>query len=167
MGWKRWEKKDRQKFGHYLPRPSHSGNDWLWWRWWIQAWVKIGDITLTNDHRDDLLGGKWLNDYHIHATDKTWSCTAAHQYLGRHYIVPGEMVQILHSRGNHRLTVNIIGVSTTQWWGSMTASMLFTNMHHKSQLKFPPLRHFTVDIYHYFDTSRCKSPPLWHFMVDI
>ena len=30
-------------------------------------WVKIGCIQLTKKHKDDLLGGEWLNDSHIHA----------------------------------------------------------------------------------------------------
>ena len=35
-----------------------------------QGWIKIGDIELTNDHRDHLLGGKWLDDCHIHAAQQ-------------------------------------------------------------------------------------------------
>ena len=31
------------------------------------SWVKIWCIQLTKKHKDELLGGEWLNDSHIHA----------------------------------------------------------------------------------------------------
>ena len=33
-------------------------------------WVKIGYTQLTKKHKDDLLGGEWLNDSHIHAVQQ-------------------------------------------------------------------------------------------------
>ena len=33
-------------------------------------WVKIGHTQLTRKHKDDLLGGEWLNDSHIHAVQQ-------------------------------------------------------------------------------------------------
>ena len=88
-----------------------------------QPWVEIGDIILTNDHREDLLGGKWLNDYHIHAAQQLIKLEPELQHIGglqrpilgqklAFDVVPDEMVQILHSGGNHWITVSTIGVST-------------------------------------------------------
>ena len=33
-------------------------------------WVKIGYTQLMRKHKDDLLGGEWLNDSHIHAVQQ-------------------------------------------------------------------------------------------------
>ena len=54
---------------------------------------KIGDIIhnlgrnwrhyiLTNDHREDLLGDKWLNDYHIHAAQQLIKLEPELQHIG-------------------------------------------------------------------------------------
>ena len=80
-----------------------------------QPWVEIGDIILTNDHREDLLGGKWLNDYHIRAAQQLIKLEPELQHIGglqrpilgqklAFDVVPDEMVQILHSGGNHWIT---------------------------------------------------------------
>ena len=88
-----------------------------------QCWIKIGDIELTNDHRDDLLGGKWLDDCHIHAAQQLIKVEPDLGHIGglqspilgqtlAFDVVRDDMVQILHSGGNHWITVSTIGVST-------------------------------------------------------
>ena len=71
-------------------------------------WVKIGDITLTNEDKRIILEGKWLNDKIIHAAqllmkndpDLLPVGSLQNPILSQTYafdIVSGESVQILHS----------------------------------------------------------------------
>ena len=77
-------------------------------------------IQLTKKHKDELLGGEWLNDSHIHALHQLIKLDLDLQdirglqnpILGQSLcfdVVREEMVQILHSRGNHWIAVSSIG----------------------------------------------------------
>ena len=87
-----------------------------------KTWQRIHGITLTQKDRDDILSGEWLNDSIINAA----------QFLLRHDpallpvgslqntllikicqcdIICDESVQILHSGGNHWITISTVGQS--------------------------------------------------------
>ena len=88
-----------------------------------KTWQKIHGITLTQKDRDDILSGEWLNDSIINAAQfllrydpgllpvgslqntlliKIYQCD----------IICDESVQILHSGGNHWITISTVGQST-------------------------------------------------------
>ena len=87
-----------------------------------KTWQRIHGITLTQKDRDDILSGEWLNDSIINAA----------QFLLRHDpallpvgslqntllikicqcdIICDESVQILHSGGNHWITISTVDQS--------------------------------------------------------
>ena len=79
---------------------------------------------MTKKHKDDLLGGECLNDSHIHAVQQLIQLDPDLQHIKslqdpifgqslRFDIVRKEMVQIPHSGGNHSITVNTIGSTSS------------------------------------------------------
>ena len=85
------------------------------------TWVTINKCGISDDDKDILLTGRWLNDVHIHA---------AHQLMKKDCHLGGmqnpvhgqnlsfepvkcDMVQILHSAGNHWLTISNVGVEAS------------------------------------------------------
>ena len=87
-------------------------------------WVKVGCMQLKHSHKDELLEGKWLNDCHIHAAQQLIRLDPdLHHIRGLqdpifgqslHFdVVREEMVQILHSGGNHWITVSTIGSASS------------------------------------------------------
>ena len=81
------------------------------------TWVTINKCKLTEEHKDVLLDGKWLSDVHIHAAHLLMKsdCDAGgmqNPLRGQDLSFKpegGEFIQILHSAGNHWLTVSNIG----------------------------------------------------------
>ena len=82
--------------------------------------MKIGYTQLKHSHKEELLEGKWLNDCHIHASQQLIKLDPDLQHIrglqdpiygqSVHFdVVHEEMVQILHSGGNHWITVSTIG----------------------------------------------------------
>lgn len=85
------------------------------------TWRKIGDVRLTEKDRDDLLGANWLNGRVIEASQILLK--QAYDHIGglqtpllgqtlQFDIVTASMVQILHSGGNHWLTVSTVDVDS-------------------------------------------------------
>ena len=75
-------------------------------------------------HKDDLLGGEWLNDSHIHVVQQLIQLDPDLQHIRglqdpifgqslRFDVVREEMVQILHSGGNHWITVSTIASTSS------------------------------------------------------
>ena len=87
-------------------------------------WVKVGYTQLMRKHKDDLLGGEWLSDCHIHAAQQLIQLDPDLQHIrglqdpifGQtlHFdVIHGEMVQILHSGKNQWITVSTIGCTSS------------------------------------------------------
>ena len=90
-------------------------------------------MQLKHSHKDELLEGKWLNDCHIHASQQLIKLDPDLQHIRglqdpiygqslQFDVVHEEMVQILHSGGNHWITVSTIGStspSTVQVYDSL------------------------------------------------
>ena len=83
----------------------------------------MGYTQLKSNHKSGLLGGEWLNDCHIHAAQQLIQLEPDLQHIKglqdpifgqslRFDIVREEMVQILHSGGNHWITVSTIGFTS-------------------------------------------------------
>ena len=80
-------------------------------------WVKIGCTQLTRKHKDDLLGGKWLNDSHIHAVQQLIKLDPDLQHIRglqnpilgqslRFDVVREEMVQMIEY-ANVQVNINV------------------------------------------------------------
>ena len=80
----------------------------------------MGYTQLKSNHKSGLLGREWLNDCHIHAAQQLIQLDPDLQHIkglqdpifGQSLcfdVVREEMVQILHSGGNHWITVSTIG----------------------------------------------------------
>lgn len=80
----------------------------------------MGYTQLKSNHKSGLLGGEWLNDCHIHAAQQLIQLDPDLQHIkglqdpifgqSLHFdVMREEMVQILHSGGNHWITVSTIG----------------------------------------------------------
>ena len=79
-------------------------------------WVKVRYMQLKSNHKSGLLIGKWLNDCHIHDAQQLIQLNPDLQHIKglqdpifgqslRFDVVHEEMVQILHSGGNHLSTI--------------------------------------------------------------
>ena len=80
-------------------------------------WVKIGCTQLTRKHKDDLLGGEWLNDSHIHAVQQLIKLDPDLQHIRglqnpilgqslRFDVVREEMVQMIEY-ANVQVNINV------------------------------------------------------------
>ena len=76
-------------------------------------------MQLKSNHKSELLGGEWLNDCHIHAAQQLIPLDPDLQHTRglqdsifgqslRFDVMREEMVQILHSGGNHLITVSTL-----------------------------------------------------------
>ena len=87
-----------------------------------KTWQKIHGITLTQEDRDDILSGEWLNDSVINAAQSLLKYDPGLLPVGSLQntllivirqcdIVCDESVQILHSGGNHWITISTVDQS--------------------------------------------------------
>ena len=78
---------------------------------------------MKSNHKDEFLGGEWLNDCHIYAAQQLIQLDPGLQHIKglqdpilgqslRFDVVCEDMVQILHSGGNHCITVSTIGATS-------------------------------------------------------
>ena len=97
-----------------------------------KQWVKIGNITLSEEDKNIILNGEWLNDKIVHAAqvlmqedqDLLSVGSLQNPLLGQTLqfeVLNKESVQILHSGGTHWITVSTDGIchSTVKVYDSL------------------------------------------------
>ena len=117
------------------------------------GWLSISGIQLTQEDKKVLLEGGWLNDKHIHSaqilrkqdTDLLPVGSLQNPLLGqnlRFEVVTQESVQILHSGGNHWLTISTVGLqnSTVKVYDSLGSRLPCSTV-----LQITSLLHSTED----------------------